>query len=73
MTQEADILALKETFADRLPFAKLVVTRRNGKIYFRTRGCYKVEGWQVIELYFPDIELINCDYPKLKYSYRYDP
>ena len=73
MTQEEDISELKDTFAKRLSHAKLVVSHRKDKLYFRTEGCYKVEGWQIIELYFPDIILIKCDYSKLNYSYRYAP
>lgn len=72
MNFEDPIGMLKKTFADRFPWATLKIVRRNGKLYFYTYGCYKVDSGRLISIFFPNIVMIRGDFANLKYSYRND-
>jgi hypothetical protein len=67
---------LKDGFAERFPYAKLTITRRNinGKTryYFKTKGAYKVESGHFIELYFETAYRYKEDLSTLTYHYKTD-
>lgn len=74
MKTEEKLSHLQEVFAERYPYAKLIIARRKYKgrkhLYFTTVGCYRVESGRLISLYFPRIKLIREDYTNLTYVYR---
>jgi len=76
MNEEETIRYLKEIWARKYPYATLTVTHRTVKgkkrLYFKTKGAYKIESGRLIESLFPTVYRYKDDYINLTYHYKTD-